>query len=293
NSDYIRKQGVNSGSTFKVNSDYIREQQYYFKWKGESIDTDIKSFVKKKEEHGSKIASTKIDTRDSALRSFSLKLLNKELPTMTTLYTQKPDIYTKPDCSFCEKYKETNTHVFLYSEKGKNLKITFQVTIKKTNLSDALPIRRKHYAASISSVLSDQVLSSNNNNAYSNMWAPSSFGSIDQFFMNPSKRSRSIFSMTSSNYYNNSQVIDPIVQEAMLKEKVKKDLEAFILQLYNDSSLGLYHMSDHIQVDITISDMKDSHEIVESMPKISAFNNISEMMKNTLKILEVAKSNKK
>ena len=46
-------------------------------------------------------------------------------------------------------------------------------------------------------------------------------------------------------------------------------------------------------MDITISDMKDSHEIVESMPKISAFNNISEMLKNTLKILEDAKSNKK
>ncbi|CAG8561671.1 9291_t:CDS:1, partial [Diversispora eburnea] len=127
--------------------DYIRDQQYYFKWKGESINTNIKSFVKRKEEtesitswfmqhcinkwlnkkiieetkwkwliqswHGSKITSTKTDTRDSALRSFSLKLLNEELPTMTTLHTRKPDIYIKLECPFVE-IKKKLIHVFSY-----------------------------------------------------------------------------------------------------------------------------------------------------------------------------------
>ncbi|CAG8666033.1 2644_t:CDS:2, partial [Diversispora eburnea] len=45
------------------------------------------------------------------------------LPTMATLHTRKPDVYTKPECPFCNRYKETNIHVFLCSEKGKNLKI--------------------------------------------------------------------------------------------------------------------------------------------------------------------------
>ncbi|CAG8657526.1 8551_t:CDS:2, partial [Diversispora eburnea] len=130
--DRLAGEGANSGSTFKINPNYIREQQCHFKWKGESIDTDIKSFVKKKEEIESLTTwFTQHHTKDSALRSFSLKLLNEELPTMTTLYTRKPDIYTKPECPFCGKYKETNTHVFLCSEKGKQLKISFRATVKK------------------------------------------------------------------------------------------------------------------------------------------------------------------
>ncbi|CAG8642108.1 3485_t:CDS:1, partial [Diversispora eburnea] len=48
--DKLAGEGVNSESIFKINSDYIREQQCHFKWNGESIDTDIKSFIKKKEE---------------------------------------------------------------------------------------------------------------------------------------------------------------------------------------------------------------------------------------------------
>ncbi|CAG8633119.1 3371_t:CDS:1, partial [Diversispora eburnea] len=140
-------------------------QQCYFNWKGINIDTDIKSFVKKKDEieslttwftqhrinkwlnkkiieetnwkwsiqswHGSKITSTKTNTKESILRSFSLKLLNEELPTMATLHTRKPEVYTKPECPFCNKYKETNTHVFLCSEKGKKLKIAFRATVKE------------------------------------------------------------------------------------------------------------------------------------------------------------------
>jgi hypothetical protein len=39
-------------------------------------------------------------------------------------------------------------------------------------------------------------------------------------------------------------------------------------------------------VEITLEDMKDSCEVIESMPKISCFNNISEMLKRTLEIVE-------
>ena len=42
-------------------------------------------------------------------------------------------------------------------------------------------------------------------------------------------------------------------------------------------------------VEIVIEDTKDSCEAVESMPKIPCFNNINEMLKRTLEIVEAAK----
>ncbi|RIA98497.1 hypothetical protein C1645_731564 [Glomus cerebriforme] len=108
---------------------------------------------------------------------------------------------------------------------------------------------------------------------------------------------------------------DPVIQDASLREKVKKayvDLEIYGRQLYNDSSLGLYHMSEHIRkrvpqivedkkvlinltkdVEITLEDMKDSCEVIETMPKIFSFNNINEMLKRTLEMVEAKNRDKK
>ncbi|CAG8682404.1 9126_t:CDS:2 [Acaulospora morrowiae] len=178
--------------------------------------------------------------------------------------------------------------------------------------SDAIPIRKKNeYARSInsfSSILSDQT----SPNLY---WAPSSFSSMtsfDHLFSNSKRASTSGLSLFGMNSVPN---LDPVTQETLLKEKVKKasaDMELFMRQLYNDSSLGMYHMSEHIrkrvpliveekrglialskELDVEISDIKDSHEIVESIPKIQAFNNISEMLKNTIGILEEVKGKDK
>ncbi|CAG8818390.1 15439_t:CDS:2, partial [Gigaspora rosea] len=92
---------------------------------------------------------------------------------------------------------------------------------------------------------------------------------------------------------NGVNVADPLAQETLLKEMAKKDFEAFLNQSYNDSSLGLYHMSEHIRrrvpqiveekrglinlekdLEITISDTKDSYELVKSLQTISNFENI-------------------
>ncbi|CAG8670202.1 1713_t:CDS:2 [Funneliformis mosseae] len=159
---------------------------------------------------------------------------------------------------------------------------------------------------SISSILKDQLPSTTS--VVSN-WAPSSFGSIttiDQFFINPKRSSSSSINWLGMASGSSIYSPDPVVQGANLKEKVKKacvDLETYIRQLYNDSSLGLYHMSEHIRkrvpqivdekVEITIEDMKDSCEMVESMPKIPCFNNINEMLKSTLAIVEAAKIKEK
>ncbi|CAG8563640.1 23231_t:CDS:2 [Dentiscutata erythropus] len=113
---------------------------------------------------------------------------------------------------------------------------------------------------------------------------------------------------------NGVNVADPLAQETLLKEMAKKtsgDLEAFLNQLYNDSSLGLYHMNEHIRrrvpqiveekkglinlekdLEITISDTKDSDTLVKSLPTISSFKNIGDLLKSTLDIVEAAKIKK-
>ncbi|CAG8659901.1 9654_t:CDS:1, partial [Diversispora eburnea] len=48
--DKLAGAGVNLGSIFDINTNYIRDQQCHFNWKGINIDTDIKSFIKKKDE---------------------------------------------------------------------------------------------------------------------------------------------------------------------------------------------------------------------------------------------------
>ncbi|CAG8593346.1 4786_t:CDS:2 [Scutellospora calospora] len=162
---------------------------------------------------------------------------------------------------------------------------------ESTAISNAIPIKPKPkhgYAASISSissVLSDQITS-----VTSIPWAPSSFGST-------------LLGMTHS---NSVAVLDPLAQKTLVKEMAKKtiiDLEVFLNQLYNDSSLGLYHISEHIRkrkglinlekdIEVTISDMKDSYAVVKTLPTISSFSSISDLLKNTLEVVETAKSKK-
>ncbi|CAI2165295.1 15135_t:CDS:2 [Funneliformis geosporum] len=179
-----------------------------------------------------------------------------------------------------------------------------EFSASKTN-TVSIPIQYDYSTsfASFSSILKDQLPSTTS--VVSN-WAPSSFGSIttiDQYFIN-SRKSSSLnwLGMASSSSIYSP---DPVVQACV-------DLETFIRQLYNDSSLGLFHMSEHIrkrvpqivdekkgligltkEVEITIEDMKDSCETVESMPKIPCFNNINEMLKSTLAIVEAVKIKEK
>ncbi|GES86671.1 BLOC-1-related complex subunit 8 homolog [Rhizophagus clarus] len=191
----------------------------------------------------------------------------------------------------------------------------FSASNTNTVSVQALPIKRPNSLqkydnstslSALSSVFTDQRPSTS---LVSN-WTPSSFGSltsIDQFFLNSKKTSNSSLNWLGMTGGSNSvDSPDPVIQDAILKEKVKKDLEIYGRQLYNDSSLGLYHMSEHIRkrvpqivedkkvltnltkdVEITLEDMKDSCEVIESMPKIPCFNNISEMLKRTLGMIEV------
>lgn len=97
--------------------------------------------------------------------------------------------------------------------------------------TQALPIKRPNASqkydnatsfSALSSVFSDQKPSTS---LVSN-WAPSSFGSltsIDQFFLNSKKTSSSSLNwlgMAGGN--NNVDSPDPVIQDANLKEKVKK-----------------------------------------------------------------------
>lgn len=65
------------------------------------------------------------------MRSFSIKLLNEELPTMKVLNMRKPDIYKNKRCPFCKTYDETNAHVFMCNNTLTLLKNAFCSTLKK------------------------------------------------------------------------------------------------------------------------------------------------------------------
>ncbi|RHZ90057.1 hypothetical protein Glove_8g88 [Diversispora epigaea] len=168
--DKLAKLGVNSGSNFEINPNFIREQQCHFTWNKQEIDAGIKEFVKKKDEiestttwflqhrinnwlnkniinetnwkwsietwHETKITNNKTNSKENSLRAFSLKLLNEELPTMATLHTRKPNIYTSTECPFCKKYKETNSHIFMCADYGKILKSTFRSIIKRIYIKE-------------------------------------------------------------------------------------------------------------------------------------------------------------
>ncbi|RHZ87831.1 hypothetical protein Glove_30g3 [Diversispora epigaea] len=163
--DQLAKEGADSMSIFTINMEYIKSQQFHFKWNNTDIDAGIKDFIKKKSEvetvtswftqhriynwlnrnirnetnwqlsaqiwHNTKITNTVTNSKDSSSRAFSLKLLNEELPTMSNLNLRKSEIYKEKTCPFCNKYKETNTHVFMCGDQGKILKTAFRSVIKK------------------------------------------------------------------------------------------------------------------------------------------------------------------
>ncbi|RHZ88852.1 hypothetical protein Glove_21g119 [Diversispora epigaea] len=86
--------------------------------------------------HETKITNNKTNSKENSLRAFSLKLLNEELPTIATLHTRKPNIYTTTECPFCKKYKETNSHIFMCADYGKILKFTFRSIIKRIYIKE-------------------------------------------------------------------------------------------------------------------------------------------------------------
>ncbi|CAG8617052.1 11122_t:CDS:2, partial [Diversispora eburnea] len=118
---------------------WTEEQQFRHKWNGNNIDTSIKKHIKKETNwkwsqelwQQSKITDNKTSTRDNSLRSFSIKLLNEELPTMKVLHTRKPEIYKDKKCPFCNIYDETNAHVFMCKDTPNTLKNTFCYILKK------------------------------------------------------------------------------------------------------------------------------------------------------------------
>jgi len=80
----------------------------------------------------SKITTTKTNTTENNIRKFAIKLLNEELPTMSNLNTRKPDLYREKLCPFCNKYNETNLHVFICENSGKEIEKLFIVSMGET-----------------------------------------------------------------------------------------------------------------------------------------------------------------
>ncbi|RHZ83158.1 hypothetical protein Glove_99g367 [Diversispora epigaea] len=72
-----------------------------------------------KTKHPSKITSDITNKGDSNKRSFALKLLCEELPTLSKRYIHKPNLYSSLSCILCEKLvEENNMHIFTCKRKG-------------------------------------------------------------------------------------------------------------------------------------------------------------------------------
>jgi hypothetical protein len=113
----------------------------------------------------------------------------------------------------------------------------FSASNTNTVSVQALPIKRPNSSqkydnatslSTLSSVFTDQKPSTS---LVSN-WAPSSFGSltsIDQFFLNSKKTSNSSLNWLGMAGGSNSvDSPDPVIQDANLKEKVKKGIREFV-----------------------------------------------------------------
>jgi hypothetical protein len=161
--DILSKQGTKSKFFFEINQNILREQKFQFKVGQERIDTSIKDFIKKSAEiehtvgwfmlnrnkkwlnknimnetnwklskeiwMGTKITSTKTDTNDDNIRTFAIKLLNEELPTLTNLNLRKPDTYKEKKCFLCNRYNETNAHIFLCDTWKKEFNLMFMINM--------------------------------------------------------------------------------------------------------------------------------------------------------------------
>ena len=71
--------------------------------------------------HQTKISSLISSFEEAAMRKFSLKLINNELPTLDNLHKRNPLLYTTNTCPFCQIEIENNIHVFTcFTQSGSN-----------------------------------------------------------------------------------------------------------------------------------------------------------------------------
>ncbi|KAG9289780.1 hypothetical protein G9A89_015360 [Geosiphon pyriformis] len=104
------------------------------------------------------------------------------------------------------------------------------------------------------------------------------------------------------------RLIDGQAQQVVLKDKSKKvctDIELYTRQLINDSSLELYHLSEHIRkrvpqfvdekknfIDLTkgldsaLSDVTDAREIVEKVSQLHEFERMKHLLKHSIDIIK-------
>ncbi|CAJ0757380.1 4136_t:CDS:2, partial [Entrophospora sp. SA101] len=230
----------------------------------------------------------------------------------------------------------------LFSSLPPEQQTSFSINELTTNQEDFKSANNDHYTdtfSNFSSILTEQIINMPSAAAASmTTWTPSSLGSLsnsitDSLTFNTNKAPSPSVGVGFNNYLTSMASVgggmkdnisvgtsgsvytgDQQAQQANLKEKAKRasaEVEHYLYHLYNDSSIGLYHMSEHIRrrvpqiiedkkslisstkdVEISNSDMKDSLGIVESITKTSSFDNIDEMLKNTIKLIQGSKSKK-
>src|SRR6185436_12010160 len=140
-------------TTISLNYNNIKGRSFIPAWKSTPIETPIKDAIKEinrfksmlnfkyqerfkhimtntkcreidwdltfKTKHPSKITSDITNREDSNKRSFALKLLCEELPTLSKRYIHKPKLYSSSSCILCDELvEEDNMHVFMYKRKG-------------------------------------------------------------------------------------------------------------------------------------------------------------------------------
>ncbi|RHZ53212.1 hypothetical protein Glove_444g7 [Diversispora epigaea] len=168
------------GTTISLNYNNITDRSFIPIWKFTPIETPVKDAIKEinrlklmlnfkyqerfkyimtntkcreidwdltfKTKHPSKITSDITNKEDSNKRSFALKLLCEELPTLSKRYIHKPNLYSSSSCILCEKLvEEDNMHVFTCKRKGqidpiKNLTNKFkEILIEKIKKEEPAP----------------------------------------------------------------------------------------------------------------------------------------------------------
>ncbi|RHZ58204.1 hypothetical protein Glove_375g87 [Diversispora epigaea] len=127
--DLLVKESVNSNSWIKINPEFL-QRRINFEWKNQSIDTDIKEFSKREQKinwyvnwktqykvvkwcnqnitketdwkliqhfiHKTKISSKNTDKEDNNNRTFSIKVLNDELPNGFCINLKKSKYFKNP-----------------------------------------------------------------------------------------------------------------------------------------------------------------------------------------------------
>ncbi|RHZ60914.1 hypothetical protein Glove_350g167 [Diversispora epigaea] len=141
------------GTTISLNYNNITDCSFIPIWKFTPIETPVKNAIKEinrlklmlnfkyqerfkyimtntkcreidwdltfKTKHPSKITLDITNKEGSNKRSFALKLLCEELPTLSKRYIHKPNLYSSSSCILCEKLvEEDNMHVFICKRKG-------------------------------------------------------------------------------------------------------------------------------------------------------------------------------